>query len=407
MKALQWLFKIIPTILIALVLAIIVWFSSVTASDPNEEGLIPTPIPISVIGLHPDLILSGDIPDVASVMVKAPQSVLTRLINEPNLIKITANLSGLATGEHNISPQVDIAIGPTEVLRVTPATFTISLESIQTKELPINFSMIGNLPISYEAGEPQLSMGNVQVSGPTSLVSEVTQVIATIDLTNITANVNKLVDLRALNANGAIVTGVTLSPSSVRVEIPITQLGGYRNVFIKIITTGQIAQGFYLTGIYANPPTITIYTSDPDLANNMPTFIETMPINLNGADEDFETNVALSLPEQIQVVGDQNITVQVGIAAIESSINFSNVPVQYLNLGNRLKVTLTPDVVDVYLSGPLFLLDNLNFSDIIVTLDLQNRGTGIYQLVPRIEFGNELIKVDAILPGTIEVNISQ
>ena len=407
MKALRWLFKIIPTILMALTLAVIVWFSSVTASDPNEEGLIPTPIPINVIGLNPDLILSGDIPESASVMVKAPSSVLTRLTNEPNLIRITANLSGLGTGEHEITPQVDIAIGPTEVLRLTPETFTISLESIQAKELPINFSMIGNLPISYEAGEPQLSTSNVQVSGPSSLVSEVSQVIASIDLTNVTANVNKLVDLRPLNSNGAIVSGITLSPSSVRVEVPITQLGGYRNVFIKIITTGQIAQGFYLTGIYANPPTITIYTSDPDLANNMPTFIETMPINLNGADEDFETNVALSLPERIQIVGEQNITVQVGIAPIESSINFSNVPVQYLNLGNRLKVSLTPDVVDVYLSGPLFLLDNLNFSDIIVTLDLQNRGTGIYQLVPRIEFGNELIKVDAIQPGTIEVNISQ
>ena len=407
MKALRWLFKIIPTILMALTLAVIVWFSSVTASDPNEEGLIPTPIPINVIGLNPDLILSGDIPESASVMVKAPSSVLTRLTNEPNLIRITANLSGLGTGEHEITPQVDIAIGPTEVLRLTPETFTISLESIQAKELPINFSMIGNLPISYEAGEPQLSTSNVQVSGPSSLVSEVSQVIASIDLTNVTANVNKLVDLRPLNSNGAIVSGITLSPSSVRVEVPITQLGGYRNVFIKIITTGQIAQGFYLTGIYANPPTITIYTSDPDLANNMPTFIETMPINLNGADEDFETNVALSLPERIQIVGEQNITVQVGIAPIESSINFSNVPVQYLNLGNRLKVSLTPDVVDVYLSGPLFLLDNLNFSDIIVTLDLQNRGTGIYQLVPRVEFGNEVIKVDAIQPGTIEVNISQ
>lgn len=407
MKALRWLFKIIPTILMALTLAVIVWFSSVTASDPNEEGLIPTPIPINVIGLNPDLILSGDIPESASVMVKAPSSVLTRLTNEPNLIRITANLSGLGTGEHEITPQVDIAIGPTEVLRLTPETFTISLESIQAKELPINFSMIGNLPISYESGEPQLSTNNVQVSGPTSLVSEVSQVIASIDLTNVTANVNKLVDLRPLNSNGAIVSGITLSPSSVRVEVPITQLGGYRNVFIKIITTGQIAQGFYLTGIYANPPTITIYTSDPDLANNMPTFIETMPINLNGADEDFETNVALSLPERIQIVGEQNITVQVGIAPIESSINFSNVPVQYLNLGNRLKVSLTPDLVDVYLSGPLFLLDNLNFSDIIVTLDLQNRGTGIYQLVPRVEFGNEAIKVDAIQPGTIEVNISQ
>lgn len=407
MKALRWLFKIIPTILMALTLAVIVWFSSVTASDPNEEGLIPTPIPINVIGLNPDLILSGDIPESASVMVKAPSSVLTRLTNEPNLIRITANLSGLGTGEHEITPQVDIAIGPTEVLRLTPETFTISLESIQAKELPINFSMIGNLPISYEAGEPQLSTSNVQVSGPSSLVSEVSQVIASIDLTNVTANVNKLVDLRPLNSNGAIVSGITLSPSSVRVEVPITQLGGYRNVFIKIITTGQIAQGFYLTGIYANPPTITIYTSDPDLANNMPTFIETMPINLNGADEDFETNVALSLPERIQIVGEQNITVQVGIAPIESSINFSNVPVQYLNLGNRLKVSLTPDVVDVYLSGPLFLLDSLNFSDIIVTLDLQNRGTGIYQLVPRVEFGNEAIKVDAIQPGTIEVNISQ
>jgi hypothetical protein len=53
----------------------------------------------------------------------------------------------------------------------------------------------------------------------------------------------------------------------------------------------------------------------------------------------------------------------------------------------------------------LYLLESYTFSDIIITLDLVDRGPGTYQFVPVMEMLSEFLKVDAILPGTIEVII--
>jgi len=193
----------------------------------------------------------------------------------------------------------------------------------------------------------------------------------------------------------------------VNVEIPITQLGGYRNVFVKIVTTGQIAQGFYLTGILADPPTITIYSTDPELAANMPAFIETIPLNLNGALESFQKEVSLNLPEGIVVVGDQQVSIQVSISAIQSSLLLTGIPVEVVNLGQGLNAALSPDRVDIYVSGPLYLLDKLIAADIIVRLDLANKTPGTYQLIPVVTLGDDAINLDSILPASIEVVISR
>lgn len=407
MKFFRWLIKIIPTFLMALILAVVVWVSAVISADPNEEDALPSPIRISVLGLDPDLIIVNDIPNQVTLSVRAPRSVLARLISEGGHIKVSLDLSGLKAGNHTLEPQVNIDIGPTEVIRISPTAITVTLEAIETRDLPIEFVTTGTLPISYEAGDPELSAQTVQITGPQSAVESVTQVLATIDLTDVTVNINKQIELRALNENGVLVSDVSLSPSLLQVQVPITQLGGYRNVFVKIITIGQIARGFYLTNIFASPPTLTIYTPDPEVAKAMPAFIETIPINLNGADEDFEIDIPLNLPQGIVIIGDQTITVQVGVAAIESSINFLNVPIQIINLGSQLEVVTSAEEVDVYLSGPIYLLDELTFDQIIVVLDLTDRVEGTYQLAPQVESLNDKIKVDAILPGTIEVTISR
>ena len=89
-------------------------------------------------------------------------------------------------------------------------------------------------------------------------------------------------------------------------------------------------------------------------------FVETTPISLDGANESLEIRATLNLPEGVTVVGSQNITVQIGIAPVESSINFNNIPVQFEGLGTGLSATTSPDTVDVYLSGPLYLLEALD-----------------------------------------------
>ncbi len=407
MKTLRWIVKFLPTLFTALILAIFVWVSAVSSTDPNEEREYATPVPVTVLGLDPDLVITGQLEDEVKVRIRAPRSVQERLAANPDAVHAYINLSGLTAGEHTLEPQIAIDLSPTRVTLVTPPEITLTLENILSKEVPVELRLTGSLPIGYEAGEAVLSHDTAVAIGPESQVLKVERVVAGLDLNNVSTSISRQVELKALDARGVIVSGINLNPTQVTVEIPVTQLGGYRNVFVKIVTTGQIAQGFYLTGILADPPTITIYSTDPELAANMPAFIETTPLNLNGASESFQKDVNLNLPEGIVVVGDQQVSIHVSISAIQSSILLTGIPVEISNLGQGLKATLSPDRVDIYVSGPLYLLDKLNAADIIVMLDLANKTPGTYQLIPTVTLADTAINLDSILPASIEVVITR
>lgn len=407
MKTLRWIVKFLPTLFTALILAIIVWVSAVSSTDPNEEREYSAPIPVTVLGLDPDLVITGQLEDEIKVSIRAPRSIQERLATNPNAIHAFINLSGLKAGEHSLEPQIAIDFSPTRVTAFSPSEITLKLENILSKEVPIEIRQTGGLPIGYEAGEIVLSQPTALIIGPESQVVKVERAVANIDLSNVITTISRQVELKALDSRGVIVSGINLNPTQVNVEIPITQLGGYRNVFVKIVTTGQIAQGFYLTGILADPPTITIYSTDPELAANMPAFIETIPLNLNGALESFQKEVSLNLPEGIVVVGDQQVSIQVSISAIQSSLLLTGIPVEVVNLGQGLNAALSPDRVYIYVSGPLYLLDKLIAADIIVRLDLANKTPGTYQLIPVVTLGDDAINLDSILPASIEVVISR
>ncbi len=396
--------KLLPIFLTALILAVIVWVSSVSSSDPNEVISYTTPVSLTVLGQNPDLLITDQSAYDLTITLKAPRSVHDQISRNFNQISARINLSGLAAGTYDLEPEVNVDdFKPVQVLEVIPAQINITLEQIATKTMDITLLQTGNLPISYEAGEAVLSSESVELLGPESKVNEVNDVVASIDLSNTTTTITRIVELRPIDRRGNLVEGVSLNPTSITVEIPIRQLVGYRNVFIKIVTTGTIAQGYHLTGLLVTPPNVTIYSSDPALADEMPSFLDTAPINLSGAYEDFSINVELQLQDGIVVVGNQQVTVEVGIDAIQSSTQLVGVPVEIINLGRGLTVNISPDKVDLYISGPMNLLEELTADNIRVTLDLSNRSPGTYQLSPDILLNDDELRLDSILPGTIEV----
>lgn len=407
MKFLSWLKRTIPTVLTALIFSVIIWITAISEADPTSEDTLKNSARITIIGMDPNLLLVNTIPQQLNLTVRAPTSLISRMNMEPDLVAVTLDLSGLGAGKHIVRPQVDIKVSPVEVITTSIKEIEIQLEDIANQVMPISINLTGTLPVSYTFDAPQVNPTEVSITGPRSLVEAISQVAVVVDISNATSDINLQLELSAFDASGSKVTGISLSPKEVDVTIPITQLGGYRNLFVKIVTIGQIANGFYLTGLSASPVTVTVFASNPDLVANMPAYIETTPINLNGAAAPFEIEASLNLPDGVELIGEQSITIQVGIQPIESSINFLNVPVQVINLGATYTATLSPSIVDVYLSGPLYLLEQYSFSDIIINLDLGGRGAGTYQLVPVMELLNEDIKVDAILPGTIEVIIKK
>jgi YbbR domain-containing protein len=406
MKQTRKLLSNLPTLLTALIFAIGVWIFAVTQADPTVTQTYPQPLDIEIIGLDPTLTIVNEISEQVNLTVRAPSSIFNQLESDRNLINVTLDLSGLDSGVHTLKPQVNISLSPAEVVRIDPSTIFVKLDSIISQQFEVQVNMIGNPAIGFDVEAPELSNETVTISGPESVVNSINQVVAEVNIVDASEDIQRTVDLVAFDAQGNEVQGLTMNPNSVQVSIPVSQRGGYRTVVVRIVTSGQIASGYRLTNIFSNPPTVTIFSSDPELVDSIPGFVETTPINLNGADDDMEIRVSLNLPEGINVVGSQNVTVMIGIEPIQSSISFSNIPIQIEGLGEGLSATVSPESVDVFLSGPVDLLERLSPSTLVVIINLEDREPGTYTLAPVVQLENEEINVDAILPNTIEVTIS-
>jgi YbbR domain-containing protein len=176
-------------------------------------------------------------------------------------------------------------------------------------------------------------------------------------------------------------------------------------VIVRAVSTGQVDTGYRVTNIFVSPVGVVVFSSDPELVNNLPGYVETQSIDLTGKEADFESLVELNLPAGISVVGDSKVLVQVSIATIESSLAIS-LPVEVIGLAPGLVASPSPAVVDVILSGPVPLLNALASTDVRVVVDLTGYDVGIYQFTPQVNILPERVKEVSILPATVDITIT-
>ena len=174
--------KILPTFLLAFILALAVWAIAVTASDPTEERVYPRPIEVEIIGQSPSLMMTSDIHDQITLTLSAPHSIWDRLINDNIPVRAIVDLSGLGAGIHELPIQIQVGISPVRVLSYSPQALSITLESLSSKNFPINLVIRNDPAIGFQAGTPQMNHITATVSGPESLVSRVKEVSATLDI---------------------------------------------------------------------------------------------------------------------------------------------------------------------------------------------------------------------------------
>ena len=148
-----------------------------------------------------------------------------------------------------------------------------------------------------------------------------------------------------------------------------------------------------------------MYSANPQLVNELPGFIETMPVDLSGLSDDTEFNTELNLPDGITLVSEPGVLVQIGVAAIEGSLSLT-LPVEVLGLQPTLAATISPPSVDVIITGPLPILDNLTAASFRAVVDLTGLAEGKYQIEPSLDLIPEEVQIQAVLPETVEVTIA-
>jgi YbbR domain-containing protein len=114
--------------------------------------------------------------------------------------------------------------------------------------------------------------------------------------------------------------------------------------------------------------------------------------------------VELDLPLGEVAATDSKVLVQVSIAAIETSLAIT-LPVEITGLSPGFVASIAPATVDVILSGPVPVLNDLQPSDIRVKVDLTNYLVGVHQLIPIVDFLPEDVKKVSVLPAAVEVTV--
>ena len=403
----RFLWKNRDTLLLAFLLAAAVWVSAVIASDPNREDVLGTSVPLEVVGLDSSLILLTNLPTSVEVALRAPESLWLELEKNPELISAVVDFTGIGSGEHTLPIDVQLEISPTQILEISPNNITVTLEQEVSVEMPVSLNLVGEVALGFEIKGRTIEPDTVTITGPESRVSLVSEVVGTISIAGAREDITTTLSLVPVDEENRQISDVTVVPSQVDAQVNITQVGGYRDVAVKVETTGQPATGYRVTFISVSPPTITVFSSSPELVNEMTGVVSTQPLDLTDASEDIETRLGISLPEGVSMVGDeQSVQVTIGIAAIETSISL-NVPIQVGELGTGLRASLSPNTVDVFLTGPLPVVEGLTPDDVIIFVSLSDLGPGTYLVEPQFDVLLENVVLESINPDTIEVIITE
>lgn len=393
----------VRSLLWALVLGLSVWVAAVTDADPDEVRALPAPVRLELLGQDPALVTVGNVPESVRLTIRAPQSVWNQMTADPESIRAILDLSGITAGEHRLAPQIQIDARPARIITVAPSSIVLTLEPLVSRSMNLQTTLSGQPAVGYQSGDLSLVPQKVLISGPESRVALVTRVRVVVNINGIRESVDQDYPVQALDQNNAVVDGVSINPSAVRVSLPVVRQGGFRDMAVKVVVRGQVAPGYRLDSISVFPPVVTVYSSNAELVSGLPGVVETQPVDLNSASSNLNQRVPLVLPTGISVVGEQTVLIQAGISPVQSSFTLTGQAVEIAGLAATLEAQVSPATVDVILSGPIPVLDTLRPQDVQVTVDVTGLTVGSYQITPTVQILTSNIDVESINPGAVEV----
>jgi len=397
--ALRWAVSNIPMMVLALILAALAWIVAVEEGDPTLEERYPQIIPVTPSGLPEGTIIVGEFNARVQVTVRAPESVWRSLRFDD--FTIIVDLTGLDAGEYRVPVQVTLNRHPSRVT-VEPEYVTLALEPEAERIVPVRVHIEGEPALGYLRRAETVIPYQATVSGPSTYVGRAVEAFTQISVQDATADIERKLQLLIQDSEGQPVPYVTLTPDEVNVHIPIEPSGRYRSLAVKVVLEGQIASGYLNPHISVEPPAVTVYGA-LDVIAALPGFIETEPIDIEGAQADIIARPALNVPPSVAVVIGEQPVVTISIEAIQSSLTMEVTP-ELQGLEPGLTATVSPETVEVILSGPLPLLEALEPGDVRIVLDLFELSRETHQIEPQIVVP-EGVAAQSINPATVQVEI--
>lgn len=385
-------------LLLAFGLGFSLWVYVTFSENPDQTATFRE-VPVRVEGKSPGLVLvderglplpTDSLPArLDLIAVQADSQSLSTLSRAD--IDAYVDLTGLSPGDYN-RPVLAQSKRPDLRLRfseIQPSYIPIRIERVISATVPFSVVVSGSVPFVYERDEAQIvgDLTSAQVTGPESLVRQVTLARATADVAGLTASFEASLPLLPLDAAGEPVEGVDVIPAEATVLVPIRPTVGIKPVAITAPdTVGSPAPGYQVTDIDVSPLFVNLTGSSDALA--AVESVTTVPIDIGGASASFTRDLQLQIPDGVSlfVNAPRVVRMTVTLAPIDRPVTFSSpLAIQVVNIGSGLLLrNASPAQVLVELSADAARIDDLDASEGRAFVDVAGLGAGTHQVRPNI-----------------------
>ena len=376
------------TLLLSMLLAFVVWFIAIEQENPMIRQEYEEPILIEVRNMGDGLQSLQNLTNRTTMLtLRAPQRSLDS--QQADDFSAVIDLAGLPAGSHEVEVEVTSLNPDVEIIAHEPRQLRVQLDLVITRLVPVEVEVMDSPAFGYDWQEPLAEPREVEISGPETQVKQVRSVVAAVFLRNAKSQVEQVRPLSARNAQNLEVERVDVDPSTARIVVPVVQPPGRKEVVVRADVKGLPSPNYRLTGVNVEPQTVVLIGS-PSALKEVPGYVETTTLLIEGAIDDVRERLPLILPENVSTLED-SVFVTVSVAPLESSLTVTRQPVVQ-GAGDDMRITVSLEEVEVIVSGPLPRLELLGPEEVRVLLDL----TG---LLP----GSHLVQPTVVVPeGIVE-----
>lgn len=386
---------------LALALATFLWGWVAQMTDPiltrNYREM-----EINVPTLDDSMVIVTTLPTVV-VQVEAPESEFDNL-NRTELRVVLDVTSVNGPGEYRL-PLIVEAPDTSARISVDPEQVQVQIDALVSEVMPLKVTntLPQDDPRTVSEIVPEVSQ--VTVSGPSSAVERVDQVVLPVSLDNRNETFTDIFTPYAIDANGQRVSEVQVLPAQISTLVQIESRG--KVVSVIPVISGVPAEGFTVQQRASFPDTVVV--DGPADALDSLLFVNTEPVDITGATQNVSEMVGLvDLPAGVTVVEPAGGQVEVRVAVSDistSSQTLSSVPVTIANVAEGRTATVDPRTISITVDGPGEVLADMESSDVKVVVDLGGLPIGTHNVTPEV-FLPQGITWTSSSPETVEVTIT-
>jgi YbbR domain-containing protein len=390
-----------PLKLGAIALATLLYGGLVVSQNTDA---FPGSVQIGIENAPSDAIVLSQLGSVNRIRYVAPPDLGLRI--DSSSFRAFVDLTGVVpTGEPvSLDVSVEAINKSVQVLDFEPKKIIVTVDRVGTKTVPVRVQL-GPVPSGLDVGDPALDTQSVTVSGPQSIVDNVTEVQAPVTIDASGIDIDQLVSLVAIDDKGTelgVDSRIEIDPPRVRVQVQVFTDRRSKALPVAPNVVGTPAAGFEVASIEVDPPVVSVQGDANDLAPL--DRADTQPVSISGASSAVTQDVGFELPAGVQALDANAVKVTVKLRPVTATRTFEAGLVIVGAQPDR-DYALSTDRVLVTIGGSIAELDRLSGTSIVLAVDVSGLETGTHDVTATANLTTGLTLISAS-PNPIKVTVS-